>query len=174
MTTRVQVLQRAQARDLRDAPETFPERYGLDIAAGYLDFPEALDLIVRDLDAGHPPEWLSYLIVDPDRSTVVGLGGFKGPPQDGVVEVGYSVAPDHRGRGHATNAVKLWVGRAAAHGVRVVLAHTLAEPNASTRVLARCGFHQSGVLEDDDLGSVWEWRLELRDRVGPTQATAMG
>lgn len=159
--TLVRVLGAEEAHLLRDDPASFTERYGLELAAGYLAFPEALDRIVRDLDDGHPPEWSSYLIVDPAISTVVGLGGYKGPPRDGVVEVGYSVAPDHRGRGHATNAVDAWVRQASARGVRTVLAHTLAEPNASTRVLERCGFECTAVLPDDDLGQIWEWRLEV-------------
>ena len=45
-----------------------------------------------------PPERCSYLVVDPDRNVAV---------------VGYSVAADHRGRGHATAAVRLWLELAA-------------------------------------------------------------
>ena len=159
--TRVQVLELAQARTLRDDPATFFQRYGLEVATGYLAFPDALDAIVQELEAGQPPEWSSYLIIDEEISTVVGLGGYKGPPREGVVEIGYSVAPTHRGRGHATRAVSSWVERAAALGVRTVLAHTLAEANPSTRVLQRCGFEHTAVRPDVNLGSLWVWRLDL-------------
>ena len=43
--------------------------------------------------------------VDEPR-TLVGLGGFKGPPRDGVLEIGYAVAPDWEGRGIATAATR--------------------------------------------------------------------
>ena len=164
-STLVRALQPDEARLLRDDPTQFADTSGLTLAVGYLAFPEALDRIVAALEAGEPPEWSSHLIVDPAASTVVGLGGFKGPPRDGVVEVGYSVAPDHRGRGHATNAVTAWVRQAAAAGVSSVLASTLAGPNASTRVLERCGFERSAVLPDDRLGEIWQWRLDVAGRV---------
>jgi len=41
--------------------------------------------------------------------------------------------------------------------VRVVRAHTLAEANASTRVLAKCGFQRIGEVVDPDDGLVWRW-----------------
>jgi RimJ/RimL family protein N-acetyltransferase len=163
-STLVRALQPDEARLLRDDPAQFADVSGLGLAVGYLAFPEALERIVAALDDGEPPEWSSHLIIDPATSTVVGLGGFKGPPRGGVVEVGYSVAPDHRGRGHATNAVMAWVRQAAAAGAGTVMAHTLAGPNASTRVLERCGFERSAVLPDDRLGETWQWRLDVAAR----------
>jgi RimJ/RimL family protein N-acetyltransferase len=41
--------------------------------------------------------------------------------------------------------------------VRVVRAHTLPEENASTRVLAKCGFRQVGEMVDPEDGLVWRW-----------------
>lgn len=159
-TTTVRPLRADAARLLKEEPEQFTRTWGLQVAAGYLAFPEALDRLVGDLEAGGPPAWHSHLIVDPSIATVVGLGGYKGPPRDGVVEIGYSVAPKHRGRGHATNAVTTWVRRAAAAGVTRVEAHTLAEATASTRVLERCGFERRDVL-DDAHGPLWKWSLEV-------------
>lgn len=159
--TQVRPLCTEEARLLRDDPAWFTFTSGLELAAGYLAFPEALDRIVRSLEEGEPPEWSSHLIVDQSIDTVVGLGGYKGPPREGVVEIGYSVAPDHRGRGHATNATTIWVRRAAALGVRRVAAHTLGGPSASTRVLQRCGFRRSAVHLDDMHGELWAWHLDL-------------
>lgn len=52
------------------------------------------------------------------------------------------------------------VERARSAGVRVVLARTLAEPNPSTSVLAKCGFTRVGSVVDADLGvEVWRWEL---------------
>jgi hypothetical protein len=45
--------------------------------------------------------------------------------------------------------------------VRLVYAHTLPSTNASTRILARQGFHQSGTAHDDEVGLVWRWERLL-------------
>ena len=45
---------------------------------------------------------------------------------------------------------------------RAVTAHTLAEENASTKVLQRCGFTRTAELIDPDEGPVWRWELQIR------------
>ena len=82
--------------------------------------------------------WGSHLIFDDDL--LVGFGGFKGPPRDGIVEIGYAVSPSRQGRGVATAATRLLIQQARSAGVETVVAHTLAEFNPSTTVLQRCGF----------------------------------
>ena len=135
----------------------YRQRFGLDVAEDFLAFPEALPATLDALRSGTPPEWFSYLIIDPTERVVVGLGGFAGPPTEGVVEIGYSVAPAHRGRGHATDAARLWLRFAAQHGVPVVRAHTLAETNASTAVLEKLGFQPVAEIDDEEAGSVRRW-----------------
>lgn len=161
LRTVVRPLVAAEAGLLLDDPRAFTAATGLELAHDYLAFPEALPRIVADLQAGQPPEWGSHLVIDPTLSTVVGFGGYKGAPDAGTVEVGYSVAPAHRNRGHARNAVVAWVHQAARAGVRAVLAHTLPTPNASTRVLEHCGFLWVGNVPDDD-GHLWQWRLAVQ------------
>ena len=151
------------AEALLRSDAAFRERFGLVVAEGYLAFPEALPATLRALRSGMPAEWFSHLVIDPVRSALVGMGGFTGPPSDGVVEVGYSVAPDHRGRGHATEAVRLWLDRAAREGVPLVRAHTLPEEGASTAVLAKLGFERVAEIDDAEEGPVWRWeRPSLR------------
>ncbi len=145
------------AAALLTSDAAFSERFGLDVAGGYLAFPEALPAILQALQSGTPPEWFSYLIIDPQQRVVVGIGGFTGPPADGSVEIGYSVAPGHRGRGHATEAVRLWLDLAADRGVPLVRAHTLAEESPSTGVLAKLGFERVAEIDDDEAGPVWRW-----------------
>jgi RimJ/RimL family protein N-acetyltransferase len=159
--TLVSPLRAEEARLLRDDETAFRASLGLIVAAGYLEFPGALDMIVDQLDRGQDPEWFTHLVVDPAVSTVVGLGGYKGDPDDGVVEIGYGLAPEHRGRGHAARAVQMWVDQAALRHVRRVIAHTLAEPNPSTRVLERCGFVLDATVPEADLGQIWRWRRDL-------------
>ena len=58
--------------------------------------------------------------------------------------VGYAVAPEHRGRGYATEILRQAVARLATLGVDRVLVTCDPENIASARTIERCG----GVLED--------------------------
>jgi RimJ/RimL family protein N-acetyltransferase len=100
-----------------------------------------------------------FFIVHRETGTTIGRCGFKGPPEsDGVVEIAYGVEPDQQGKGYATEAAGALVNYAFASGnVRVVRAHTLPEPNASTRVLTKCGFRRVGEVIDPEDGLVWRW-----------------
>jgi RimJ/RimL family protein N-acetyltransferase len=160
-STAVEPLTLAGAEAPLEGPDAFARRFGYRVADGYLEFPEALPAAVQALRDGADPAWSSYLILDPATATVVGLGGFYGPPADGSVEIGYSVAPAHRGRGHATEAARRWIEIATARGVRPVLAHTLAEDNPSTAVLRRLGFRRTDELVDPEVGAIWRWDLPL-------------
>jgi RimJ/RimL family protein N-acetyltransferase len=106
--------------------------------------------------------WWSYLPVLKETDTLVGTCGYKGPPDEhGVVEIGYEVAPAYRNRGLAGNMVQLLVQQALDHpDVSAVWAHTLAEENASVRVLRRNGFVFAGEFDDPDDGKVWRWVRE--------------
>jgi ribosomal-protein-alanine N-acetyltransferase len=100
-----------------------------------------------------------FSLVQRDTDAVVGMCGFKGPPSaDGVVEIAYGINPDHQGKGYATEAAEALTDFAFRSGeVRRVLAHTLPEPNASTRVLTKCGFRRIGEVIDPEDGLVWRW-----------------
>jgi RimJ/RimL family protein N-acetyltransferase len=103
------------------------------------------------------------------RGTGIAIGrcGFKGPPAgDGVVEIAYGVDSEHRGKGYATEAAEALVIFAfGSDRVRVVRAHTLPQANASTRVLAKCGFRYIGEVIDPEDGLVWRWEKHREARV---------
>jgi ribosomal-protein-alanine N-acetyltransferase len=160
-TTRIEPVTLEHVEALIAGDDVFATRFGIAVAPGYLDFPEALPRTRDELVQGTPSEWYSHLIIDTDTNTLVGFGGYKGPPTEGEVEIGYSVAPDHQRRGHATAAAQLLIERARAAGVIRVCAYTLAEPNASTRVLMRCGLTMTEVVEDAEEGYVWRWERSL-------------
>lgn len=104
--------------------------------------------------------WIhGFTLVDRASSRTVGRCGFKGPPgTDGVVEIAYSIAPEHQGEGYATEAAAALTNYAFSQPqVRVVRAHTLPETNASTRVLTKCGFRRVGEVIDPEDGLVWRW-----------------
>jgi RimJ/RimL family protein N-acetyltransferase len=125
--------------------------------------PEWLALL-KASDAADP--WVhGFVMIHRASGAVVGWCGFKGPPADGVSEIAYDVAPDHQGKGFATEAAEALTRFAFASGeVRIVRAHTLPEPNASTRVLSKCGFRSVGEVIDPHDGPVWRW--ERVDEVG--------
>jgi ribosomal-protein-alanine N-acetyltransferase len=162
--TAVEPLTRDRAEALLEGGDAFTRGSGYGVADGYLEFPEALPAVVQALRDGMDPDWFSYLIIAPATTTVIGLGGFTGPPTDGSVEIGYSIAPAYRGRGHATEAARRWLDIATARGVTSVCAHTLAEENPSTGVLRRLGFRRTAELTDPEVGAVWRWELTVDGR----------
>ena len=116
-----------------------------------------------------PDSWtLGFSVVRLDDDAVVGTCGFKGPPAaDGVVEIAYGISPEHQGKGYATEAAQSLTDYAFSSGnVRVVRAHTRPEPNASTRVLTKCGFRRIGEVIDPEDGLVWRWEkgVDAADR----------
>jgi RimJ/RimL family protein N-acetyltransferase len=73
-------------------------------------------------------------------------GGYFGPPTEaGVVELGYSVCPEWRGRGYAQELARALAAHAARQPrVTRVIAHTTAANPASIRVLGGSGFVPDG------------------------------
>ncbi|MBD2578990.1 GNAT family N-acetyltransferase [Oscillatoria sp. FACHB-1406] len=148
---------------LIEGKKAFQAAYHLDAIEGYMPFEGALEYILKqmkDSQIWHP--WLPYLFVfSPDRA-LVGLGGFKSVPDpQRSVEIGYSIAPSYQGRGFATSAAKKLIEIAfESQLVDRVFAHTLAEPNASTRVLEKCGMTQVAEAFEPDIGKVWRWEIE--------------
>jgi len=118
------------------------------------------------LDASGPVDpWVhGFMMVHRPSGATVGFCGFKGPPDaDSTVEIAYGVAPEHQGKGYATEAAEALVNYAFRNGpVRVVLAHTLPEANASTRVLTKCGFRKVGEVIDPEDGLVWRWERQKK------------
>ena len=109
--------------------------------------------------------WWTYLFIHLKDNALVGLGGYKGKADEsGVVETGYAVIPAYRGQGLATEAAEGLIDHAFSDAhVRRVEAHTLAEHNASTRVLEKVGMRNVGTAHDPDAGEVWHWSLSKED-----------
>lgn len=145
-----------------ESPERFSDRHGADVS---LDLELARGAVEQTLDfqgrVGARSPWVGYLSVACESSTVVGCGGFKGNPDAGrAVEIAYFTFPRHEGRGLATEMARALVGIAVSDpGVVSVLAHTLPERNASTRILHKLGFEHLGEVQDPEDGTIWRWRL---------------
>jgi [ribosomal protein S5]-alanine N-acetyltransferase len=141
--------------------EALAEALGHPVAPGWVTFTEALQPTRDALEArGGDARWGARFFVTEDPVELVGWGGFKGPPdEEGVVELGYEISDARAGRGLATAATRAMVEEAfAGESVTAVIAHTLAERNASNRVLEKAGFSLDGEAEEDG-ESVWRFRL---------------
>jgi len=145
---------------LAEGDDVFTARFDVPVEPGWAPFPEAISHALEAARAGAPPTWGAHLFFD-DDGALVGNGGWKGQPVEGVAELGYAVAPTRQGRGIATTAVRQLVDQARAAGVQLVRAHTLPEMSASTSVLRHCGFTRIGEVVDPDDGLVWRWELPL-------------
>jgi RimJ/RimL family protein N-acetyltransferase len=135
------------------------------VAEGWVVFPAALERY-RDEAVANPlsAHWGPRFILVDEPRTLVGWGGFKGPPDsDGAVEIGYAIAPGWEGRGVATAAVRRLLREAwAVPAIGHVLAHTLPGRGASVRVLEKAGFARDGENLDDDTGEAWRFRVNRR------------
>ena len=110
-------------------------------------------------------EWDGYFAVDPNTREVVGNCAFKGQPTDeGIVEIAYFTYPEFEGQGYATSMARKLIALAAScPTVTRVIAHTLPEPNASTRVLEKIAMTFFGEVIDPDDGAVWRWQTQIRE-----------
>ena len=115
------------------------------------------------------PDWLARMRASPnvdpwvhgfsavhrESGAVVGTGGFKGPPADGIVEIAYAVDTEQQGKGYATEiAAALTRYAFTSADVKLVRAHTLPEGVASKKILAKCGYQYVGDVVDPEDGLV--------------------
>ena len=149
---------------LLEGVPSFEARIGLRAAEGLRDFFVSDEVspawLGRLRSARNADPWEhGFAVVDRESQSVIGSAGFKGPPDEaGVVEIAYGIVPGFQARGFATEAAAALVAFASGSArVRLVRAHTLPGPNASTRVLAKCGFARVGDVVDPEDGPVWRW-----------------
>jgi len=87
-----------------------------------------------------------WTIIERDTEMVVGDIGFKGPPgHDRTLEIGYSVVPDMRRRGYASEAAAALVAWGLRQpGVIAIVAECDEANQASIGTLERAGFVRTG------------------------------
>lgn len=154
---------------LIEDPLRFEQAAGFPAAAGlremYASGDVSPDWLAALRTSQEPDPWRhGFFLVQRESGAVIGAAGFKGPPDaEGMVEIAYGVAPSFEGQGYATEAAGALVEFAFDSGlVKLVRAHTLPVANASTRVLAKCGFRHVGEVIDPDDGVVWRWERGRR------------
>ena len=152
-----------QVVTLIEEPERFDEVSEFPAATGLRDFfvsGEVDHAWVTQVKEGidSPPWTLGFAVIDRVTNSIVGTGGFKGPPtSDAIVEIAYGIVPSFEGRGYATEVAAALTAYCFENGVEHVWAHTLPIPNASNRVLTKCGFQFGGEVNDPHDGAVWKW-----------------
>lgn len=149
---------------LLESTQQLEERSGLRAADGLRDF-----LVSDEMSPAYLAQLRASLVADPwihgfavvhrESGEVIGSAGLKGPPdENGMVEIAYGIVPSYQGRGYATEATTALLAFAFGSGrVSLVRAHTLPDPNASTRVLTKCMFESIGDVVDPEDGLVWRW-----------------
>jgi [ribosomal protein S5]-alanine N-acetyltransferase len=147
-----------------DGAERFESDAGIALAEGlremFVSGEVSPDWIAQLRAAPGPDPWtLGFAVVHRDDDRVIGSAAFKGAPDGGgVVEIAYGIAPGYEGQGYATEAAKALMAFALERvDVTTIRAHTKPENGASGRVLAKCGFHQVGEVDDPEDGLVWRW-----------------
>ena len=150
-------------RALLRSGREFEDTAGLRIADGIREqMLEGSSEFKARVEAGKQPDpWqFGFAIIHRGDNVLMGTCGFPGPPDaDGVAEIAYGIAPAYQGRGYATEAARALIEFATNDPrVRMIRAHTLAETNASTRVLQKCGLIKVGETVDPENNlPVWRW-----------------
>lgn len=140
----------------------FENQFNYKLENGYLEFPDALPTLLAIIQNKKADfDWWSYFIVHKENNKIIGMGGFKNAPDsNGIVEFGYGISTAYRNKGYATEFSKALIKKAfESIEVNEVIAHTLQEINASTRVLEKCSLKKVGEAMDPIDGLVWRWRI---------------
>lgn len=143
---------------LLHCPTQFKSRFGYTVPSPFVES-TILELGHRYLF--HHPEvnpWWIHLFTYQD--SLVGLGGYKGPPNHYTeVELGYEISHPYRNQGLATLAVQALCQKAYAQLNSVkIIAHTLAIKSPSTQVLTKCHFQVISRIQTTEEGELWKWQ----------------
>ncbi len=134
-----------------------------------ISFPESEDALPWFYDLVKTDEtlvgWLSFWALHRADNTLIASIGFKGKPdENGKIEIGYSVIPEYRRRGFASEMVRALLEYGFADPkVTVIEAQTRIDNIPSMKVLERFGMRQTGTSHDEEEGEMFVWKLERGD-----------
>lgn len=113
-------------------------------------------------------------VLEPDR-VVVGHAGFHGPPDSsGMVEIGYTIVPEHRGKGYSHLVLSALLHQAAASKEVTTVRATISPDNLpSLKVVTAAQFRHVGEQWDEVDGTELFFERHLQsspvaDRRRPT------
>lgn len=155
-------------RALIRSEQEFENVAGLRVADGIRDqmLSASAEFMARVETAKQFDPWqFGFAVIHKSDNVLIGTCGFPGPPdKNGVAEIAYGIAPSYQGKGYATEAAMALIEFASKDPrVKTICAHTLAETNASTRVLEKCGFKKTGdAIDPENNLAVWRWERPAR------------
>lgn len=120
-------------------------------------------------EPGAPGGWVQLSVEELDGDRLVGDVGLS--PSDhepGVIKIGYTISPDHQGRGYATEAVNALIDYAFDRlGAQTVRAYASAENIPSIRLAERVGMDLIEHIEHREGDQVWHgvrYEVDRADR----------
>jgi [ribosomal protein S5]-alanine N-acetyltransferase len=154
-------------RALLRGRQEFENIAGLQAADGIREqlMSASMDFLARLENAREADPWqFGFGVIHKIDNLLMGMAGFPGPPDsEGVAEIAYGIAPGYQGKGFATEVAIALIDFASSDPrVKRIRAHTLAQKNASTRVLEKCDFKKIGETTDpEEKIPVWRWEKNL-------------
>ena len=120
------------------------------------DLVEALPFFVENIEkAPSEPAWDWIAIHTSDQAVIGDIGFMGGPDQDGLVEIGYSVVPEYRAQGYATEMARSLIAWAFQEkGIKVITATCRDDNPGSIKVLEKVGMRR---LEPE--GNMLKWEI---------------
>lgn len=107
------------------------------------DLAEAIPEFVAHMEQEAVEFAWNWLIVHKQDLVIVGDVGFMGGPLDGIAEIGYSIVPEYRNQGYATEAALYLIHWALQQReIRCVTAQCLNSNLGSIKVLQKIGMRQ--------------------------------
>jgi RimJ/RimL family protein N-acetyltransferase len=143
-----------------DAPEIVEIIQGDAEMAGWLDRlpqPYRLEHALAYVRGEVVPDETIFAVTDAESGRILGSIGLAAHPSD-VIEIGYWMRADARGRGYMTRALGLAARYALERGAARVQLRADPENVASCRVAEKAGFRREGLLRS----AYWNDRLKRR------------
>lgn len=107
------------------------------------DLVDALPVFVAQVEQATSQFPWDWLIVHREERVLIGDAGFMGGPKEGIAEIGYSIVPEYRNQGYATEATLHLINWALQQrDIRRVTAQCLNDNLGSIKVLEKVGMHR--------------------------------
>jgi len=116
-------------------------------------------------------EWdeagFGFWIFSDAHDTIVGHGGiFRSPREEGEIEVGYVIKPDHWGHGFATEITRVSLEVGFEFGLQRIIGIAQAPNMASRRVMEKCGMvFEAEMASPDGINGV-RYAIEANHSIG--------
>nr|BBH87406.1 N-acetyltransferase [Thermosporothrix sp. COM3] len=121
------------------------------------DFREALPFFIGLMEQDASGAIWDGIIIHTADQQVIGDMGFKGgPDEQGQIEIGYSILPEYRQRGYATEMAQALMDWAFRHlDITAIVAECLHDNYASIKVLEKLGMQRQSAD-----GELLKWKRE--------------